>query len=573
MEARSGMTRARRWLMRCRRAGALVLASVTLASTATALSGCAIEIPLDPAKTPPPGQSPATPEKHAPAPAFAKLMIFVALLLGGCAVGPDYRTPVLATPTHWSQTAVVTTVPPALTRWWARLHDPVLDQLVTEAVDGNLDVATASARVREARASYRQAVGALFPTIANSDSARLAKGTSVPSTAPGGTALGSPSPPVGPNGTSGLYQAGFDASWEFDLFGANRRAVEAAAYGIDASDDNLRAVLLTLVGDVASNYVQARGYQARIALARRTALSQDETTKITRNRLAAGTASAADLANATGQAATTRAVVPTLETAYAETVHRLSVLTGRSPVDLAARMARPRPIPAPKLPVPAGLPADVLLMRPDVRLAERRYAQSTARIGQAEAALYPSVSLTGNIATSGTKLGDLGRNSSISWSLGPTLTVPIFNGGKLRAAVEIAQAQRDQQFLAYQASVLTALKDVEDALVSLSNEHARSRILTTSTTAYRQAASLSQSLYRSGSSSFLDVLTVERSLYGSEDALLQSRVRIVSDYIALNKALGGGWDGEVDALTPEVIDVDIGPHPAGPITHRGRLHE
>ncbi|MBI5132952.1 MAG: efflux transporter outer membrane subunit [Rhodopseudomonas palustris] len=496
------------------------------------------------------------------------LVIFVAVLLGGCAVGPDYRTPLLATPTNWSRTGGVTTTPPTLTRWWLRLRDPLLNQLVTEAVEGNLDVATAGARVREARASYRQAVGALFPTIANSESARLAKGTSVLSAASGGTNIGSSSSSIGSTGTSGLYQAGFDASWEFDLFGANRRAVEAAAYGIDASDENLRAVLLTLVGDVTSNYVEARGHQARIALARRTALSQDETTAITRNRLAAGTASSVDLATATGQAATTRAGIPTLETAYAQTVHRLSVLTGRPPAALWDLLARPKPIPAPKLPVSAGLPADVLLTRPDVRLAERRYAQSTARIGQSEAALYPSVSLTGNIATSGTKLGDLGRNSSISWSLGPTLTVPIFNAGKLRAAVEIAQAQRDQQFLAYQASVLTALKDVEDALVSLSNERARSRILATSTTAYRQAVTLSQSLYRSGSSSFLDVLTAERSLYGAEDALLQSRVRIVSDYIALNKALGSGWDGEVDALTPEVIDVDTGPHPAGPIAHR-----
>lgn len=549
----------------------LFAASASLASAATALSGCAIEIPLHPAKAPPPAETPATPDvpaKPAAASSFATLMILAAVLLGGCAVGPDYRTPSLATPAQWSRAGVATPALPMLPRWWTRLRDPILDRLVVEAVDGNLDVATASARVREARASYRQAVGALLPAITNSDSASLAKGMGVPSAAPGRPNLSSPSSVAGSEGTSGLYQAGFDASWELDLFGANRRAVEAAAYGIDASDENLRAVLLTLVGDVASSYVEVRGFQARIALARRTALSQDETTTITRNRLAAGTASAVDLATAIGQAAATRAVIPTLETAYAVAVHRLSVLTGRPPAALSALLARPKPIPAPKLPVPAGIPADILLTRPDVRLAERRYAQSTARIGQAEAALYPSVSLAGNIATSGTKLGDLGRNSSISWSLGPTLTVPIFNGGKLRAAVEIAKAQRDQQFLAYQASVLTALKDVEDALVSLSNERARSRLLTTSTTAYRQAASLSQSLYRSGSSSFLDVLTAERSLYGAEDALLQSRVKIVADYIALNKALGGGWDGEVDALTPEVIDVDIGPHPASPITHR-----
>lgn len=489
-------------------------------------------------------------------------MILAGVMLAGCAVGPDYQTPEFATPLQWSGGAGATAPrPPALTRWWSRLRDPLLDRILDEAVVGNLDVATAAARIREARASYRQAVGALLPTITNTDSVRSSKEGGVPAVA-GGRGVGDDNSASSRSaGGSGLYQAGFDASWELDLFGANSRAVEAAAYGVHASDDNLRAVLLTLIGDVASNYALARGYQARIALARRTAQSQDETTEITRRRLAAGTASAADVANATGQAATTRAVVPTLEIAYAETVHRLSILTGRPPAALSERMAQPRPIPAPKLPMAVGVPADVLLARPDVRLAERRYAQSTARIGQAEAALYPSVSLTGTIATASSRFGDLGRNSTIGWSYGPTLTVPIFNGGKLRAAVEIAKAQRDQQFLTYQASVLAALRDVEDALVALGHERSGARILANSATAYRQAVTLSQALYRSGSSSFLDVLTAERSLYGAEDALLQSRVRIVSDYIALNKALGGGWPGTVDRLTPAVIDASTGPQP------------
>lgn len=480
------------------------------------------------------------------------------LMLTGCAVGPDYQAPMLATPLHWSGGAAATSPrPPALTRWWSRLRDPLLDRMVDEAIQGNLDVAMAAARIREARASYRQAVGALLPTVTNADSMRSSKEAGGRSVAGGDNSASSRSA-----GASGLYQAGFDASWELDLFGASSRAVEAAAYGIDASDDDLRAVLLTLIGDLASNYALARGYRARIALARRTAQSQDETTEITRRRLAAGTASAADLANAIGQAATTRAVVPTLEIAYAQTVHRLSVLSGHPPAALSARMAQPRPIPAPKLPVAAGAPADILLARPDVRLAERRYAQSTVRIGQAEAALYPKVSLTGTIATASSRFGDLGGNSSIGWSFGPTLTVPIFNGGKLRAAVEIARAQRDQQFLAYQAAVLVALRDVEDALVALDREQSASRILADSATAYRRAATLSQALYRSGSSSFLDVLTAERSRYGAEDALLQSRIRIVSNYIALNKALGGGWPGTVDTLTPAVIDASTGTQPA-----------
>lgn len=489
-------------------------------------------------------------------------------ILAGCAVGPDYQTPWPAMPAHWSEAEGTNPSRPLeLSRWWRRLHDPMLDQLMQQAVDGNLDVATAKARIREARASYNQAVGALFPTVANNDSLTRAKASIFSQGAMAGTpAAGNTSSPFQSSlvGPYTLFQTGFDASWELDLFGANRRAVEAAAYGVDASDENLRNVLLTLVGDIASNYVQARGYQARIALARRTAASQDETTQITRNRLAAGSASAVDLANATGQAATTRAAIPTLETAYAEAVHRLSVLTGQQPTALESRLVNVAPIPVPKLPIPTGIPADLLLTRPDVRLAERQYAQSTAKIGQADAALYPRVSLTGSIATAGTQLGDLGKNSSISWSFGPTLSVPIFNGGKLWAAVGIAQAQRDQYFVAYEASVLAALRDVEDALVSLAKERSRKRALASSVTAYRQAASLSQSLYKAGSSSFLDVLLAERSLYSAEDSLLQSHVLIATDYIALNKALGGGWNGLIDASKPEVVDRNTGPHLAQP---------
>lgn len=543
-----------------------VFRTALLFVSATILPGCTVDIPLTGPKGPPSGQPATAPPQPAGTRAFGiPLLIVMATMLAGCAVGPDYRTPLLAMPSHWSRAeAAQPAKPPELSRWWRRLRDPLLDGLIEEAVAGNLDVATAKARIREARAAYRQAVGALFPTVRHSDSMTRTQGGALSSLRPGGTAgagsAGNAAPQIGSSRPYTMFQAGFDASWELDLFGATRRAVEAADYGAQASEENLRVTLLTLVGDVASNYVQARGYQARIALARRSAASQDETTQITRNRFAAGSASAVDVANATGQAAATRAAIPALEIAYGETVHRLSLLTGRPPAALDARLARTSPIPVPKLPIATGIPADVLLTRPDVRLAERQYAQATARIGQADAARYPNVSLTGNIATAGTKLGDLGKSSSISWAFGPTLSVPVFNAGKLQAAVEIAEAQRDQSFVAYRSSILTALKDVEDALLSLGKERSRSRNLLTSVTAYRQAASLSQSLYKTGSSGFLDVLTAERSLYMAEDALLQSRVLITADYIALNKALGGGWEGYIDVTRPEVVDTNTGPH-------------
>ncbi|TIW49553.1 MAG: efflux transporter outer membrane subunit, partial [Mesorhizobium sp.] len=406
--------------------------------------------------------------------------------------------------------------------------------------------ATARARIREARASYRQSAGTLFPSVDGSGSATRNKDSTSTS---GGTATDPYS----------LYQAGFDASWELDLFGTNRRSVEAARYGLDASEEELRSTLLTLVGDVASYYAEARGYQARIGLARRAAASQKQTAVLTRTMAQVGMSTAADVAKAMGQASSTEADVPTLEAGYAEAVHRLSVLTGRPPAALNERLKRVVPIPTPRLPVPTGIPADILLSRPDVRMAERQYAQSTAKIGQAEAARYPSVSLTGDIDTTAFKVGDLGKNSTIGWSFGPTLSVPVFNGGQLKAAVEVARAQRDQYFIAYRSSVLTALEDVENAIVSLRQERSRNSKLASSAKSYGDAARIARTLYKSGETSLLDVLDAERSLYDVEDDLLQSRIAIATDYIALNKALGGGWDGVVDTTKPEIIDVKTGP--------------
>ncbi|WP_183827477.1 efflux transporter outer membrane subunit [Aquamicrobium lusatiense] len=479
------------------------------------------------------------------------VVVLTALVNSGCVVGPDYQKPDIALPLHWASAGkTASSRPPELSKWWRRLNDQTLDMLIEEAVAGNLDVAGSRARIREARASYRQNVGALFPSADGSASA---------------TRNRSAASATGAAETYSQYRSGFDASWEIDLFGGKRRAVEAARYGMDAAEEELRATLLSLIGDVASNYVEARGYQARIALARRTATSQRETVALTRTRLEAGAASAVDVANSSGQASNTEANIPTLEAAYAQAVHRLSVLTGRPPASLADRMKKSAPIPGPKLPIPTGIPADILLTRPDVRLAERQYAQATAKIGQAEAERYPGISLTGNIATTGLNLGDLGRSSSISWSFGPSLSVPIFNAGQLAAAADVARAQRDQYFVAWRASVLTALEDVENATVSLSLERVRNGRLATSVRHYRDGASLARTLYQSGSTSFLELLEAERSLYSAEDALIQSRVSIATDYIALNKALGGGWDGYVDSTKPEILDANQGPRLAGSV--------
>lgn len=478
-------------------------------------------------------------------------LVLIAGLVSGCAVGPDYTAPALPMPTAWgsgktaSLTADdVTRLPPDLAHWWEQLNDATLNRLVEQAVAGNLDVATAKARVRQARATRRQALAALAPTLTGSGSySRADNGSNVSDTGD-----------VTVSGPFDTFNLGANASWELDLFGENRRAAEAAKYGLDASEESLRNTLLVLIGDVTTSYVEARGYQARIALARRTAISQRETAALTRTKLEAGSASAVDAANAEGQAASTEADIPQLESSYQQSVHQLAILLGQPPSALNDVMGRSAPIPAPRRPVPEGVPADVLLSRPDVRLAERQLAQYTAQIGQADAARYPDVSLAGEVSTSATKLGGLGKSSSISWSFGPSVSVPLFNAGQLEAAVEYAQAERDEYFVAYRSAVLTALQDVENASVALRQEQRRTRSLDASVRSYRQAASLARTLYQSGSSSFLDVLDAERSLYSAEDAQLQSRVAITTDYIALNKALGGGWSGVVDTRAPEVAD-------------------
>ncbi|MDI4238285.1 efflux transporter outer membrane subunit [Bradyrhizobium sp. Arg237L] len=475
-------------------------------------------------------------------------LLLVGSTLSACAVGPDYDRTLLSLPAKWGNAKAASPKRVTLSRWWNRLGDPILDALIEEAVQNNLDVASAKARIREARATRRQAIGGLLPLV---DGFGLA--TSNRSAA---SSSGSANAPF----TYNQFQAGFDASWELDLFGANRRAVEAATYGVDAAEDDMRSTLVTLVGDVTAYYVEMRGYQARIALARRAALSQRQTALLTQQKFEAGSASAVDAAKAAGLAASTESFIPTYEVSYAEAVHRIGVLLGREPTALAQTLRSVVRIPAPRLPLPTGIPADVLVQRPDVRSAERRYAQSTAKIGQAEAALYPRVSLTGSVSTTGLNVGDIGKGSSIGWSVGPSVSVPIFNGGRLRAAVDLAEAQRDQYYLAWRASVLTALEDVENALVALAQERIKIRRLSEASRRYGEAARLSRALYASGSTSFLESLDAERSFYTAEDGLIVSRVAIATSYIALAKALGGGWDGAIDSSVPTVIDVNTGPH-------------
>ncbi len=449
----------------------------------------------------------------------------MAATLAGCSTGQNYARPKISLPSSWTFAGKKDAPkPPELAGWWKSFNDPTLDTLVEKAVAGNLDVATARSRVEEARASLRQAGGDLYPSSSGSSSARRAKSQA---------------------GTASNFQAGLDASWEIDLFGANKHTVEAARFGLNAAEEELRATTLTLVGDIASNYVSARGYQARQALAAKNASLQRETLELTREKQNLGAGTGLDVANAEGQTFNTEANIPQLAASYSETVNRLSVLTGEAPGALNRIMEKGRgKVPTARASVKAGVPADLLNDRPDVRVAEYKLSQSKARKGVADANRYPSVTLTGNISTSAADFGDLAKGSSIGWGFGPAINIPVFNAGKLKAAAEVAKAQEDQAFIAYRAAVLGALEDVENAAVSLTQQRRTNAKLASSVGSYSQAAELSRTLYREGATAFIDVLSAERSLYSAQDNLIQNRVALANDFIALNKALGGGWNGQ-----------------------------
>ncbi|WP_234791167.1 efflux transporter outer membrane subunit [Agrobacterium rubi] len=472
------------------------------------------------------------------------LLIFTSML-GGCVVGPDYETPSLSLPAKWNAKDKARAEAPDLNDWWKKLNDQVLNELVAHAVQDNLDVAVAKAKIREARATTREQIGGLFPAVSSSGSATRARSES------GNDQSSS---------TQNQFQAGFDSSWELDLFGANRRGVEAARYGEQATEEELEDTLVTLIGDIAASYVQAREYQELIDLAERSSKSQRQTVKLTKELLKEGYATMGDVTKAEAQAAYTEADIPSYKISYAQSVHRVSVLTGQAPSALDATFNKKRKIPLPPTSTSTGIPADLLVNRPDVRESERKLAQSTARVGQAQANRYPSISLSGSIDTSGASLGDIGKKSTIGWSIGPNINIPLFQGGKLQAAVDVTKAQRDQTYFTYQSTVLSAMEDVQNAIVAINQSRIRQSKLAVSVQRYRHTLQMSTELNRTGDSDLFSLLDTERSLYSVEEDLIETRSDVATYYIALNKALGGGWGGKIDSSKPSITDVHEGPH-------------
>jgi NodT family efflux transporter outer membrane factor (OMF) lipoprotein len=453
------------------------------------------------------------------------------LAVSGCMVGPDYVPPRTMVPAEWAgvaetpkgQSSVATAGESELTQWWKQFNDPTMTALVEEAVQANLDLKTAEAVLRQARASRGIAVGGLWPSVSASGGYQRVHNAGTP-------------------GDRDLFQAGLDAVWELDFFGGRRRNLESADAGILAAMEGIRDVRVSLVAEVALNYVQLRGYQQEILIAQKNLKSQQKTAEITRKQFNVGFANGLDVANADSTVATTEAQIPVFETEERQAIYALSVLLARPPADLLQRLSLRDAIPRVPTEVPAGLPSDLLRRRPDIRQSEAQLHAATAQIGVATADFFPEFSLTGTVNWNSNLLRTWWNTGSRSFGVGPSVTWPIFQGGAIEANVHLQEALRDQAFLSYQKTVLSAFQDVENALIAFSREQRHRQKLDDAVVANRKAADLSLMLYTEGQTDFLNVATAQRLLYASEDALVLSNSAIATDLVALYKALGGGGE-------------------------------
>src|SRR5882724_3375145 len=466
-----------------------------------------------------------------------KLNIYLATfaaLVGGCKVGPNYRVPQLSVPpAYHERTAAATNQQPEdLAQWWRVFNDPQLDTLIREATTANHDVRLAQARVREARAQRGVARSALFPSLdANGDYSRARVRDT-----PEGFLTRAAGQPLEAN----LFNSGFDMNWEIDIFGGNRRALEASNGDLGAAEESSRGVLITVLGEVGLDYLDLRGLQKQLAVARDNLRLQDETVALTRDRFTAGLASELDTTRAEAQAANTRSQIPLLEQDVQRSIHRLSVITGKGPAELESQLSAPAPIPPATPGIPVGLPSDLLRRRPDIRQAERDVAAATARIGVATADLFPRFFLTGAAGLQSVNASDFFDGGSRFWSIGPSLRWPVFTAGRIRQTIKIQNARQDQALIRYEQTVLTSLEEVENALVACGKEQEHHQALTQSEAANRRAVELADQRYRSGLVDFLNVLETQRSLLAVQDDLARSERSTDQNLVRLYKALGGG---------------------------------
>jgi len=455
-----------------------------------------------------------------------------AAVVSGCKVGPDYKPQEPNVPASWigpvmkAESNLPAATEKDLVHWWITFGDPNLTRLIERAVKSNLDLKQAEVRILQARAARGIVAAGFWPEASATGSASRRR-------LPSATGSG--------GNKSSLYEVGLDASWEMDIFGGIRRDIEAAEADIQVAVENRRDVLVTLTAEVALNYIDLRSFQQQIIIAQNNLQTQKQTAELTRKRFLGGFVGALDVANADSQVATTASTIPLLESAVRQTIYNISVLLGEEPAALLEELSQATSIPPVPPSVPAGVPSDLLRRRPDIRRAEAQIHAATARIGVATADLFPKFLVSASLGTQGNKSNSLGKWDNRFWSYGGIIDWQIFSAGSIKSNIELQKGLQKEQLLAYQQTVLTALQDVENALIASAKEQEHRELLVKAVESDRKAVELAMKLYTEGQTDFLNVLQAQRSLFVTEDSLVRSTGAISTNLVALYKALGGGW--------------------------------
>lgn len=455
----------------------------------------------------------------------------VVAVLAGCAVGRNYHRPETPVDARFANSGEPGLAPgDTVERYWTGFADPMLDSLVEDALAHNKDLGVAEANLQAARAARRLAGFDQYPTVtlAGSYTHRLDSSQQLPGVDRHDREFDT-------------AQAGFDGLWELDLFGRVRRNVEAARADLGASAATLQDARVSVIAETARDYFILRGLQDQLALTMRNADNQLSTVKLTRTRLEAGRGNELDTSRAEAQWQTTLASIPTLQASIATTTYRLSVLTGRQPTALGERLSPQAQPPALPTLNAIGTPEQLLRRRPDVRVAERRLAGATARIGVATGDLFPKVTMVGEVGYWAPTFGDFGQSGARFFSVGPSISWAAFDLGRVRARISSAKAQTDAALAAYEGAVLNALADAEGTLITYGRSQSRRAALQVAAAASDKAADLAQKRFEGGLIDFLEVLDAERTALSAELLLSQSRTDAATSLVAVYKALGAGW--------------------------------
>jgi outer membrane protein, multidrug efflux system len=459
------------------------------------------------------------------------ISLISSLLLSGCAVGPNYKSPHIPVSGSFANTPTnhIRADETALLTWWRGFNDSTLDALVARAITNNHDLRIATANLKEARALYRFATFDFVPTVhanAGYDNHLLSQAA-----APG----------FPRNAREGeFYDAGFDATWELDLFGRVRRSVQAASANVAGFEASRLDALVSVTSEVARNYFELRGLQHQLAVARRNAEVQTETLKLTQSLLDGGRGTEFDVSRSRALLNLTLSTIPTLEAAIQQTINRIAVLTGEQPTAFAPELSVAQPLPQTMPALPLTDPASLLRRRPDIRGAERSLAAATARIGVATADLFPRVTFIGSVGLQAESFSGLGKAGADTWNFGPRITWAALDLGRVRSRIKAADARAEASLALYERTVLVALEETESVLVEFGKEQARREFLRASSQASQQAANLARQRFEGGSADFLSVLDAERTLLEAQDRLAESEKRTITALVAVYKALGAG---------------------------------